>query len=234
MIFNEDFQKDIVNICDYIQSFARSVGLKEVAISSIEFIESYEKLRFEPASFPCKGGVVESSVFKKAAAFIICFMKSGMLSDHTVFKNSTLSEWLKEKNPNAIIALDIALDFIVGSVIHRNDGSDVVVKNCIQLSRHSYCDFVDMLTKTTLSMGGCEGHFMMMSLLLEQLTYKTNWDLQYDDLQKYGSLGTDLHDIPKLYAPEENDLNNNWDDRGKDGVSYDQPGYSSVENNPNY
>ena len=233
MIFNENFEVDIVNIYDYINAYAKELGHEKVLISD-DFKSAYKDLRDQPLAFPCKDGVQASSVFKKAAAFIICFIENPVIKDLTQF-NSKLPQELKEKNPNAILALDIALNFIVGSTIHRNSGGNRVVSNTIQLSKHSYIDFLDMLTKTKLKLCDDDGHFMLLSLLLEQLTYKTNGHLQYDETMKFGGAGLDIPILPQIYKPVVGAKEADWDDRDDvNNIQYDQPGFNSNKSNGNY
>jgi hypothetical protein len=49
------------------------------------------------------------------------------------------------------------------------------IQNSIELSKHSYIDIIDALSHITL-----QGSFMLVTVLLEQLVYKTNSNLQYN------------------------------------------------------
>ena len=120
-----------------------------------------------------------------------------------------------EKNPNAIIALDLAFKFLSLAKVIRSDGKIFVVKYGIKLSLHSYHDFLDMLSQDI----ELKTHFMPLALLFEQVVYKTHSDMQYDlvdfadeteeDIQKHGlSEYKDQTDVP----PEWGDYLGFWND----------------------
>ena len=74
---------------------------------------------------------------------------------------------------NAIIAFNLAIKALEGAVIHRQDG-DVALNNPIQISKHSYTDIICALSNISPVTG-----FQLVTVLLEQLAYKTNPKCQY-------------------------------------------------------
>ena len=73
------------------------------------------------------------------------------------------------------MAFEIALEALHGARLQRKDG-EFILKNKIALSNHSYIDIIEALSKITPV-----AHFSLVSVLLEQLAYKTNSDCQYPE-----------------------------------------------------
>ena len=77
------------------------------------------------------------------------------------------------------MALQLAVKCLHGATVgwrHGNvsDRQGKVLENKISLSKHSFIDIVDALADTSLSTG-----FKLVSVLLEQMAYKTNPNCQY-------------------------------------------------------
>ncbi|CAB5494802.1 hypothetical protein THERMOT_175 [Bathymodiolus thermophilus thioautotrophic gill symbiont] len=85
-----------------------------------------------------------------------------------------MSDKLKKitNNGYAIIAFHIVTTMLNGATVQNGKES---IKNPIELSNHSYIDIIDALSHITL-----QGSFMLVTVLLEQLVYKSNRGLQYD------------------------------------------------------
>lgn len=77
-----------------------------------------------------------------------------------------------ENHQNAIIAFGIAEEALFHSKIEGKDGA-LDIKNRITYSKHSYVDIIDALSGITRE------HYKLVSVLLEQLAYKTNPECQY-------------------------------------------------------
>lgn len=79
-----------------------------------------------------------------------------------------------DNHQNAIVAFSIARTVLHGSKIYRGD-KICEISNPIKISSHSYGDIIEALAVATPST-----HFKLVTVLLEQLVYKTNPDCQYD------------------------------------------------------
>ena len=69
------------------------------------------------------------------------------------------------------------MESLHGATLRRNDGRTVQLSRRLDLSKHSYADIVDALT------GSTSEHFKYVTVLLEQLAYKTNLGCQYPSYQ---------------------------------------------------
>lgn len=186
MLYCENQKHDFINVLDYIDEYAGEIGVSQLAINTNSWRKACDKMR---ADFPCKDGLDKANIFKRAAVFVACFIEEKPI-DSDGFKKSTLPTEISKHNPNAIIALDIALTYISGATVERSDGKKYPINKGLKLSSHSYIDLIDML-----SSGIClQSHFMVLSLLFEQITYKNHPDIQYD-LKTYGIVSPeDLHE----------------------------------------
>ncbi len=172
-LYNDNYQDDLIHILAFLDGFAEERGLNqwEVDPTAIEHIARNLKV-----DFPCKDGVDAASVFKKAARFVFLFteyapIQSALPPD--VFGDDLTGI---QNHQNAFIALLIALDGLYESNIYRDNGDDVVsISNRIQLSKHSLIDITEAIAKSSYVTG-----FYFLTVLLEQLAYKTNPDCQYD------------------------------------------------------
>lgn len=174
MLYNSNQEQDELNILEHINSYTEQIGLSTTAINTVKLRQLCLRMRDE---FPCKFGIDEASIFKKAAVFVACFVEENPI-DNEAFINSNLKDNIKDKNPNAIIALDIAFKFMSLAKVTRRDDTTLIIQNGIMLSMHSYCDFLDMLSQDI----ALQTHFMPLALLFEQVVYKTHSNMQYTDI----------------------------------------------------
>lgn len=79
-----------------------------------------------------------------------------------------------DNHANAYIALLLAVESLHEARLEWCDGSIHVLENRIEFSRHSLIDIVDALSTATPSTS-----FKLVSVLLEQMAYKTNPRCQY-------------------------------------------------------
>lgn len=204
MLYNEHLEKDILNICEYINSYTLSVGLAgvELDVNKVETI--CRRIRDD---FPCKYTLEKASIFKKAAVFIACFIESSPL-DKDVLMSTKLPNDVKDKNANAVIALGLAFQFISLAKVTKSNGEVFYIKNGIKLSWHSYVDILDMLSQGI----SLKTHFMVFSLLLEQIIYKTHKDIQYkvEEFALETNYEVDQSRYPSLTQPIEPEKD--WDD----------------------
>lgn len=177
MIFNDNPEIDFLTILTHINAYADTVGVAELAIKQKSVRELCDKINDEQ-SFPCIHGRKKASIFKKAAFFISSFVEASPI-DKDAFSESRLPSNLKDKDPNAIVAFDIAIRSICGAKVTREDSNYLIIGNPIEISMHSYIDIIDMLSNEIK----VESHFMCISLLLEQITYKNNKHIEYSTIQ---------------------------------------------------
>ena len=79
-------------------------------------------------------------------------------------------------NVNEHFALMLAIKSLHGATL--GDGaSQKVLTNPIELSQHSLVDIIDALSHATP-----QNHFKLVSVLLEQIAYKTNPTCQYPNV----------------------------------------------------
>lgn len=204
MLYNEQLQKDALNIFEYINVFTESVGLEPVDVDVNKVGTICRRIRDD---FPCTYGLQNASIFKKAAVFVACFIESSPL-DKDLLSKTTLPEDIKCKNSNAVIALGLAFQFMSLAKVTRSDGKIFYIKNGIKLSWHSYRDILDMLSQGV----NLHTHFMALSLLFEQMIYKTHHEMQYQVLE-FGlesSNEIDKTRYPSLTQPIEPEKD--WDD----------------------
>jgi hypothetical protein len=122
------------------------------------------------AEFPCINGANNANVFKKSAAFLCEFVGEQVVESF----ECQMSDKLKKitNNGSAIIAFYIVTTMLNKATVQDGEKS---IQNSIELSKHSYIDIIDALSHITL-----QGSFMLVTVLLEQLVYKTNSNLQYN------------------------------------------------------
>jgi hypothetical protein len=170
MLFNNETTDDVVSILAFIDGFASDFCEEDISIDISKIESIVQGIRRD---FPHKDGLDEASVFKKIANFIAYFVAERPI--HHPFKNTSIPERILEINnyENAIIALLIGLSALHQSEIHQSKNVKTLT-NPIELSEHSFIDLIDAISNITP-----QSHFKLLTVLLEQLAYKTNPDCQY-------------------------------------------------------
>ena len=110
--------------------------------------------------FPHADGIKQASPFKKAANFVCYWVAAKPI---TVVPPPL-------ENINEIFALMVAVESLHGATL----GEKKVLENRIQLSKHSLVDIVESLVAITP-----QSHFKLVSVMLEQMAYKSNPTCQY-------------------------------------------------------
>ena len=177
IIFNEvtptGLATDLIHLYEYINNFTKGWGLKDVPINPSKCQGIVIGMSRD---FPCKDGLNGASAFKKVANFASYFISERPIPNG--FDKALIGDDLAkvDNHQNAMVALSFCIDAMHGAEIHRNDGVKIL-ENRINLSKHSYVDIVDALSWATPVT-----HFRMISVLFEQMAYKTNPTCQYNDL----------------------------------------------------
>jgi len=173
IIYNDgNINNDVIGLLQYINDFTKSIGVQGVIIDDQTIYSILNGMR---SDFPHIAGIDASSVFKKLGNFLTYFIAQNPIL--STFPPTAVGEELANirNHQNVIVGLHVVFDNLQGASIDRGDGSHLTIRNRVQLSKHSYVDLVDALKDVTPS-----GHFHLVTVLLEQLVYKSNPDLQYE------------------------------------------------------
>lgn len=170
LLYN-DIEQDKLNILAFIEGFTEYIGSSHVPINTHAISNIVQGMHMD---FPCVDGLEGASVFKQVANFVVYFVSERPLEAPFTESDKLPAEVFKINNhQNAIVALAIAINALKGAVIKRDDG-DHVLEYGILLSEHSYIDVVESLSNTSASTG-----FRLVTVLFEQLAYKSNPNCQY-------------------------------------------------------
>ncbi len=166
MVFTKNGRTDYFAIMALIDAFSETfeikVGVKEDAL--FELMNRIE--------VPCKNGVENANVFKKASTFLCEFVNGSNGIIESIEGGEKLQEAITgiRNYESAFIGFYIVCALLKGATVNENK----VIKNSIELSAHSHADIIDALSNITLVT-----NFKMVAVLLEQLVYKNNPGLQY-------------------------------------------------------
>lgn len=159
-----DPHTDLLHVLQFINDFSKSIGIKNLSIDT-QRISGI----INGAVFDGDYTAEKASPFKKLAAFVAYFVATKpILSPLPSEKFQNI-----ENHQNAIFALEIAIDSLHGSKIHRSDG-EFTLENRIELSDHSYIDIIDAISYVTPQIGK-----KLVAVLLEQMCYRKNPTCEY-------------------------------------------------------
>ena len=169
LIFTHNPHQDYNNILTVLDAFAVEneipLEINEEKLYSIVF-GIYR-------DFPCIDGLEGASIFKKSANFLCYFVAENIIENSFPVDKLKANTRNINNHASVILGLFIASKALLGATIHRDDGP-FEIKNSIQLSKHSYEDIVFALSEISpLS------SFHLVTVLLEQLVYKSNPEAQY-------------------------------------------------------
>lgn len=170
VLYNSSPNTDIIILLLHINDFTKGLGIQEVTIDPDVCMGVLQGMRQD---FPHKEGRDKASAFKQVANFVTFFVAAKPILNP--FPESVIGDKLAaiSNHQNAMVALQVAIDSLHGAVIKKDSEIRRLDKR-IQLSRHSYTDIVDALSDATPVT-----HFKLVTVLLEQLAYKSNPDCQY-------------------------------------------------------
>lgn len=168
----EGVDQDIATILTFITGYCAQFGVRHHQIDVPKIQAVVQGMRHD---FPHDGGVAQASPFKKAANFLCYFVAERPVATPLPTEDVDPDLLKIDNYINALLALAIAVESLDGATVTwQCDDSRHVLRHRIQLSRHSLVDVVDALsTATPVS------SFKLVSVLLEQMAYKTNPDCQY-------------------------------------------------------
>lgn len=164
MIFSDSRNTDYFSIMALIDSFAQKNGA-DISVNEDKLFSLLKRI-----NVPCINGAKNASVFKKSSTFLCEFIGEQIVES---FK-CNMSDELKKipNNGSAIIGFYIVTTMLCRATVQNGVKT---IDNPIELSRHSYNDIIDALSVITLSRS-----FKLVTVLLEQLVYKSNPNLQYN------------------------------------------------------
>ena len=173
MIYTENPAIDRNNILRYIDDFFDANEMESVQVDTPEVYQVCVRMR---SRFPHVDGISKASVFKKIANFVAHFLEIKPIK--TLYPGNTI-DGLSSYDINAVIALDIAVTCLHNSTIKQANGDVKTIKNPIYISNHSYADIIEALSFDHINQ---EMHYHLLAVFFEQITYKTNRDCEYKDI----------------------------------------------------
>jgi len=164
MLFQKGQPHDIAMLCGFCHGLAAQVPQSDTYVNTLAIQDLIYNLY---TGFPHPAGLVRASPFKKAAAFLCYWVNNKPL--------------LMQPDPfahvNVKFGLHMALWSLEDATLTMN-GTTHTIHNPLQLSEHSLLDIVHALARCEKPMDA----FLFVSVLLEQLAYKTNPHCQYPDV----------------------------------------------------
>lgn len=171
ILFNNEELDDVICVLRFINDYTESLNNKDVEID----VRALERvIRGCRLDFPHNGGVERASGFKQVANFVCHFIAERPIVEPFALPDQDLMRI--ENHQNAMVAFAIAESALNKSKILKETGEEMVSKD-IDYSKHSYIDIVDALANTTPS-----SSFKLVTVLFEQLVYKSNPECQYETI----------------------------------------------------
>jgi hypothetical protein len=170
-LYNSDPKQDEAHILAVLEGLGKEFG--KIEINTIELASLCTQIKTD---FPHRGGVENASVFKKMANFILWFVQNKPITAIPLEMENVFTDDLRKIHnyKNILIGLWIALDGMHEASLLRSDGEEVTIQYSMELSQHSIVDIVEAISSVSPSTG-----FKMLTVLLEQIAYKTNGHCQY-------------------------------------------------------
>lgn len=174
MIFTNNPREDYKNILASIDAFKEVMDIK----NKIEIDEDklWVLVQIVYQDFPYIDGIENASAFKKAAYFICLFIAEKVVLN--TFKQGDFKQEILEihNHQNSILGL-----FIISKALNGAFIKDKKINHSIKLSTHSYIDIIQALSFVTPVVS-----FHLVAVLLEQLVYQENPNLQNNDMFELG------------------------------------------------
>jgi hypothetical protein len=168
ILFNNEELDDVICVISFINDYTKALNNLNVVIDpkAIERI-----IRGCRQDFPHDGGVSKASGFKQVANFVCHFVAERPLVESFALPDEELMKI--DNHQNAMVAFALAESALNHSRILKTTGEEVV---CIAIdySRHSYIDIIEALSTVTPMYS-----FKLVTVLFEQLVYKSNPNCQY-------------------------------------------------------
>lgn len=167
--FNERPEDDVVAILAFIN------GLAEIYCPDTGIFIDVPKIQTIAqgirVDFPHKDGLEQASIFKQVSNFMNYFISERPVLGS--FSNLPAEILNIRNHENAIVAMLLGFSALHNASI--NKGTETITLSApIKLSKHSFIDMVDALANIAPNT-----HFKVLTVLLEQISYKTNPECQY-------------------------------------------------------
>jgi len=173
-----DVQSHLSSLAVYLDSCAKGMGIERLQVDPTKLTAVAASL-LRP-DFPHKDGLEKASPFKKAANVFVWFVAERPviepLPEEIVGKQlSSISN-----HQNVVMAWMMCMRCLRDATLYKENeaGEDTVVilSSPIKVSKHFFCDFVDAFSCAVPAY-----HFHIVSLLFEQMAYKTNLGASYPE-----------------------------------------------------
>lgn len=173
ILFNNDPFIDHLCALTYINELTKNFSEKRVLIDDTSLFSVLTEMQME---FPHIDGLDKASAFKKAGRFLTAFIAESPIKSS--FDADKIGEDLSQlsNHANIMVGLQIAIDSLDGASVCRNGDNPITLQR-IAVSKHTYIDLIEALHSVTL-----QSHYKIITVLLEQLVYKTNPNAQYEVL----------------------------------------------------
>lgn len=172
-LFNDKQELDVGVVLAFVEGLAGKIYGDGMS-ASIDTRKIASIIRSMTIEFPHKDGIDKASVFKKLANFI-CFFVAGQPVSTPFPSGCGYDDIVHIPNhENAVFAFLLAAAALLGARIQCEAGEKTITEP-IKLSRHSLVDIIE-----ALAAANPQNHFQIVTVLLEQLVYKTNENCQYD------------------------------------------------------
>ena len=165
--------RDVVTLLTFINDYFLDFGEEIVDVDTSAINRLVHEMH---AEFPYPGGPGYASPFKQVATFVCYFVARRPIG--TSLPDDVLGDLPSGQTPvartNAVVALEIAIESLRFATVRWEDGQTFLLSNPLVLSDHSFVDIADALTILTPA-----DHFKLVSVLFEQIAYKSNERCQY-------------------------------------------------------
>lgn len=172
IIYNDGgINADVVGLLQYINEFTKELGLVDVQVDDVACTSVLNGMKLD---FPHVDGIEQASVFKKLGNFLTYFIAEAPIKSS--FPVEKIGENLAKirNHQNAIVGLHLVLDSLHNASICSGD-TEKIIQNRVKISQHSYVDIINAINTVTP-----RDHYHLVTVLLEQMVYKDNPELQYE------------------------------------------------------
>jgi len=170
-LFSGNHDMDYNNILAFLDGFSEQYALGPLIVQPYALDRVIKEVYHD---FPCKNGIENASIFKKAATFVLAFVDAQPIIN-PLPRDKFPEDLIHINNhQNGLLALLMVFRGMHQASICRPKDEIITLQNEIEIPDHSLIDLVDAISNASLNT-----HFKMLTLFLEQLAYKTNPDCQY-------------------------------------------------------
>jgi hypothetical protein len=157
LFYNKDLDTDVKTVLAFLEGFSKALNENKKTskgdISTIDISPSKFKVVMQCCymDFPCIDGIDGSSIFKKAANFIVNFiLEEPVINFSDEISNILSKDLLKIKNyQNSVTAFIIAAALLYKAKIYTENETKTIDSR-LEISKHSFLDLIDYLSTPTL------------------------------------------------------------------------------------